>query len=319
MVSMAGVDPERFLGATGLERPSPEASGGRLPYMRVVEMIELALDMTGDEALGLRWAESSTQRSFGPLSHLLMHCPSLREAMHLLARYFHLFSDRPAYAVLQCGPSLVLHHLPLPGEPARVQRFVSEMVMGGFWRFFRYFDARAKLGPVGFNHAAPVYRDLYERLFDGKVRFDQEHCAFQFDPRLLDVPSPLRDDELRDTLQGLVERRVMRLDHSTPVSQRVLELLGQGATRLPDMESVAKLLHISARTLRRRLAAEGVVYDDLRAQAQYRVAKLRLADPNVPIQEIAYDLGFAHVSTFHRAFKRWSGTTPGAYRSAQLS
>ena len=84
------------------------------------------------------------------------------------------------------------------------------------------------------------------------------------------------------------------------------------------MNAAARALGLSVRSLRRRLAEEGRAYHDIASDALAAVAKQFLEDGQHTIQETAYEMGFSAPSTFHRAFKRWTGTTPTAYRQGQL-
>jgi AraC-like DNA-binding protein len=84
------------------------------------------------------------------------------------------------------------------------------------------------------------------------------------------------------------------------------------------MASVARALGLSARSLRRRLAVEGQCYEQIAIEALAITAKHLLAATPLTVQETAAALGFSHTTTFHRAFKRWTGMTPLAYRTEQL-
>jgi len=94
--------------------------------------------------------------------------------------------------------------------------------------------------------------------------------------------------------------------------QRVLaEELSEGG---PTLEHLAKRLHMSARTLHRRLAAEGTTFRSVVTKLRMELAERALREPHLPIGEIAFRLGFSEPSAFHRAFKRWTGWQPLAYR-----
>ena len=84
------------------------------------------------------------------------------------------------------------------------------------------------------------------------------------------------------------------------------------------MDAVARSLGLSARSLRRRLAMEGQTYERVADEAHAIMAKHLLTTTQLTLQETASTLGFSHMSTFHRAFKRWTGTTPLSYRAQQL-
>src|SRR5262249_48691500 len=114
------------------------------------------------------------------------------------------------------------------------------------------------------------------------------------------------------------ERRTMRLTHGVPYALRVREfLVQQGSPRRIDMETVARALGLSVRSLRRRLASEGKPYSAVENDALAIVAKHLLRDKQRTIHETAYEMGFSDTTTFHRAFKRWTGTTPSAYRESE--
>jgi AraC-like DNA-binding protein len=140
-----------------------------------------------------------------------------------------------------------------------------------------------------------------------------------FDRAWMDLPAPHKDEDVHEALKGLAERRLLRITQKTPYALRVRDLLVQQACPLrADMDTVARLLGMSVRSLRRRLAEEDKTYNDVATEALVIVAKQFLGDKQRSIQETAYEMGFSDTSTFHRAFKRWTGITPSAYREAQI-
>jgi AraC-like DNA-binding protein len=137
--------------------------------------------------------------------------------------------------------------------------------------------------------------------------------------RTLDIGVPTLGMHSIRELAGARDAWNLCRRHRTPYAMRVRELLVEKAwpDRM-DMKSVAKAMEISERSLRRRLAAEGRSYDDISSEALAIVARHFLRDPRRTIGEIAYEMGFSDTSAFHRAFKRWTGTTPNGYREELL-
>jgi AraC-like DNA-binding protein len=192
------------------------------------------------------------------------------------------------------------------------------MTMVGFFHIFRDFAGKDQPQRVNFAYAAPAYSREYARVFEQLERFDQPFTGIQVDRGLLKAASPHKDEDIHDALRTVVERRMPRLPQQGPCALRVRELLIQrGWPDRLDMEIVARTLGYSVRSLRRRLAEEGKSYRAVENDAFAIVAKQRLRDEQRTIQEAAYELGFSDTTTFHRAFKRSTGTTPMKYREQQ--
>lgn len=315
----AGVDRAELLGRVSVDAAVLADPEARVPLSVQHAACELAVELSGDPALGLHWARRLTERTFAPVSHLIAHSPSLREGLEMLARYSRLLSDFTPYQVIVRDDNLILQWLPMVGVSPTMQRFSAEMGLGGFCQLFRSFDGAARPLRVCFEYPAPDYRAEYTRFFEGKECFDQPFTGIVFDGTLLDAPAPQRDDDVREALEELAEQRLHRITRSTPYASRVRDFLVQEAwPHRTDMKSVARAMDLSVRSLRRHLASEGKSYAEVLTEALGIVAKHFLRDPRRTIREIAYEMGFSDTSTFHRAFKRWTGTTPAAYREEQL-
>ncbi|MDB4991392.1 MAG: AraC family transcriptional regulator, partial [Myxococcaceae bacterium] len=182
----------------------------------------------------------------------------------------------------------------------------------------RYVSSDARPERVSFRYAAPLYRDEYLRVFEQTPHFEQPFTGIVFSRALLEARAPHRDEEVRDALQALAERRLLRLTHRTPYASRIRDLLVRQELPLrTEMKSVARSLGLSVRSLRRRLDGEGKSYNEVVNEALALVAKHLLHDQQRTIQQTASEMGFSDASTFHRAFKSWTGLTPTAYRNTQ--
>ena len=311
-VERAGRSRVEFLRAAGIEAEQLEAVEARLPHSEVARICEIAIDLTGDPALGLHWAENLAGMTFNPLSYLMAHSASLRQALESLSRFRPLLSDGPGYELLEHADKATLRWVLVPGESLRAQRFAAEMTVASFFRIIRARGTRPE--HVSFEYDAPAYHHEYTRIF-GQVRFEQSFTGFVFDRALLDTPSPGKDEDMHEALRMLAERRMSRLARDAPYALRVRELLVQrGWPERIDMATVARSLGLSVRSLRRYLVSEGKSYNDVENDARANVAKHLLRDKQRTIQETAFEMGFSDTRAFHRAFKRWTGTTPNAYR-----
>jgi AraC-like DNA-binding protein len=149
----------------------------------------------------------------------------------------------------------------------------------------------------------------YEKALGTPVRFGAPHNAIVTDIAVLDLPLP-QSDPLTLTVCERACRSLLNERCSPCVAQNVREIIAEGVT---EADLIAARLHLSARTLRRHLAAEGTSLRHLVDEAR-RVQAIELMTlDRLTVEQISLRLGYADAATFIRAFRRWTGTTPGAY------
>jgi AraC-like DNA-binding protein len=315
-VERAGVARDAFMRAAQLEPEQLHGDDVRVSLREIHASCAAALELTGDPALGLHWGEWLTSNAFNLMSHLLAHSASLRQALASMQRFQHLVSDQMGVDLIEQGDVAELRSIDAPDQPLPVRRLRAEMVMLGLLRLVRDFAGpSAKIVSVRFPYPAPDYRAEYTRLFAGAERFEQPTIALAFDRTLLRARSPQMDEDLYGTLSDLAERRLLRLHSRAPYAVRVRHyLMQQPAPQRVTMPQVARGLGVSVRSLHRRLSEEGRSYVSLVAEACGDLAKRLLSDERHTIQGVAHAMGFANVSSFHRAFRRWTGSTPAALR-----
>ena len=307
-----GIPRASLLSAAGLDVTQVEAVEGRVSIGDFSKLCELALDLSGDPALGLHAGELMTGGSFNIVTPLVAHAASMRQGFETLARIHPLLGDKRRYEISEHDHHVTLRCASLDGASERVRSFVAELELVGFWRMIAYFCPGAHPEIVSFEHAAPAHRREYSRAFNGLGRFDQPFTGIVFDRALLDVPSVFRDETLNSALRKLAEHRIARIAQADSHAKRVRDYLAQ-SDATTDMAVVARALRLSVRSLRRRLAAERTSYQALVNEALAEVAKRRLLVEGWTIQETALAMGYATSAAFHRAFKRWTGITPRAF------
>mgnify|MGYP003449647557 FL=1 len=316
-VAANGVPRDTFLRRARIDATHALSEDARLPRTKLFELFELALELTGDPAFGLHSVEALTSEAVSPLGALVSHAATLREALGSLQEFRALFGSESTFEIHEKDGKVRVRCHRFAEASVTAQRYLCEVSLGGLYLFLRRFEA-APVDYVAFAYRAPDYQAEYARVFEGRARFDQPWSGLCFDAAKLTAPAPHVDRELHDTLSAYARRRVRRLTVTQTWAERIHELLvWQSPPRDMSMRVVGKKLGVSVRSLRRHLSHEGKPYADIVSEARAAIAKVCLLDERRTIMETAQELGFSDNTSFHRAFKRWTGLTPMEYRRAR--
>lgn len=321
VVQQRGVSAEELLGSD-VHALRESADRSFFSRARFQALLERALELTGDPALGLHWGLDASSTSFGLISPLVGHSPTLRRALELVIQFQPLLIDglrvelteRMGVAQLRC---IVWSQV----EQRAAHRTLAEMIVAGLARTLQAFGcARDEIVTVSFEHARPAYYHAYARAFAGAERFAQPFTGVEFSAQALDRSNLHHHSELHTLMLAAAEQKLKRIWKPLSFTERVRSLIsGRPASALPDMELAARELGVSVRSLRRHLEDEGTSFRELTQSALHDAASSMLRNPAITLQSIAHSLGFSDASAFHRAFRRWSGLTPAEYRNRFLS
>jgi AraC-like DNA-binding protein len=315
-----GVPPADLQAATGFDPAVAADPDARIPLELETALWEEAARRSGDPAFGLHAAEGLQPGVFEVLDYVFRAAPTLRAALERLSRYNRLLHDIAAIAVLDRGPVIRVEHQ--LSEPGAIQsRQAAEFTLAGIVVVAAQM-AEEPVRPlrVAFRHRAPeaaVVRE-HQRLFGVEPSYGEPVNALELDSGALSRALPRADPVLsRVVLRHADAMLAARPAPAESFANRLRRLL---ATALADEEGgialteAAARLHMSERTVQRRLADEGLTYDQLLEELRRDLALRYLQDPRVAIAQIAYLLGYSEPSAFHRAFKRWTGKTPNETR-----
>lgn len=184
--------------------------------------------------------------------------------------------------------------------------------------------ARALLGKeedaafreLRFKHAAPPYVEAYRQFFRTRILFNQPHYAVVFDHELLDRPLEGAFPVLHQQAEYLVEQRLQRMPRRTGLVAAIEDFLEHHPEFMRrGIEAVAEQLGLGHRTLQRRVSETGESYADVLARVRYRMAMHDLRETSHDLEHISERLGFSDRRSFTRAFTRWSGVSPSAFRT----
>lgn len=311
----AGCDSAALFARAGLDLAALEDPNARYPLDRTTALWRLAVAATGDEAFGLHVARHTHFTHFHALGYSLMASATLREVFERCARYFRIVTDAAQLAFEDAGPECHLYFDPRPGapEPAveAIDAFAANFVRGARALAGRGFaPLRVELRRPPPRVAAP-----FERLFRAPLRFAAPRNLLAFARADLERRLETANPELQLHQDEIILRHLARLERDNTVAQvrkALVELLPLGE---PGEERMAEALHLSVRSLQRRLAAQGTSYKTLLNQTRRELALGYLSSPGCSVGEAAYLLGFADSSSFTRAFRRWTGVAPRDYRA----
>ena len=309
-----GLDSSAFLKTEGVDPAIFRDPEARLPHAVAISLWEGASRLTNDLDLGLHVAEGIRPGSYGALDYAVRTSATMGEGLRRLSRY-HRFLHDIAEIKLIChrDRATFSHHLPLPGGPPRP---VSQYILAGWLLTSRQATGLDWIPlEVRFPYPAPADILEHQRVFGCKLHFGCERSELVFARELLDTPLVKADP----ALQGILEAQVVAIIEKLPKGEATTDAVrrhlagGLGKTQ-PTLEQIAPRLHMSPRTLHRRLEDERTSFRQIRDEVRRELASRYLMERRLTIGEIAFLLGFSEPSAFHRAFKRWTGHAPLAYR-----
>ncbi|MET0387262.1 MAG: AraC family transcriptional regulator ligand-binding domain-containing protein [Polyangiales bacterium] len=314
-----GARRQALLAAAGCSLDERVRSDSFIDLIRFSRLIEAAVEQTGDPAFGLHWGEHAPRTNFGLVGSLALWAPSPRTALSSLTRFQGLwFQGRPV-ATFQTHGGAARVRFELGWLEHTVRRTFTEFSVVGTQLLVQNLAGRAAaVGSVTFDYAAPAYSDEYTRILGERVAFERGACSLELDTAQLDLALPQFNPRLSEAVLFEASCALDKLGGGQRCSALVREELALASHEVPSMDGVARKLGMSSRTLRRRLEQEGTAFPALVAEALRRRALQLLDDPRASVKEVAYALGFANPSTFHRAFKRWTGRSPSEVHAESL-
>ena len=165
------------------------------------------------------------------------------------------------------------------------------------------------------DYPAPPHAELYETVFKCPIQFDSAATQLFFDATILDQELPQASPRSAVLYEAICEKRSISRNQGD-VAWRVWQIIVDNPAEPPPFDQIARLLHCSSRTLSRKLLEQGWTYQQLLDQVREIHARRYLSDPTLSVTQVAHCLGYADNSGFQRAFKKWTGHSPRAYRDS---
>lgn len=249
----------------------------------------------------------------------LLGARSLAVALHRWSHVLHLLQDDFVLDVDADAPISRVALVQVPGaRPAKpvALDLMLKLIHGvSSWLVAR----RIPLIRVDFSFPRPSFAGEYQSLYPGPVRFEQPRTALHLEWSYLQMPVRRTKAELNDFLRRAPEDWLFVSFKDELLGQRLRDHLAQRLPHPVTADAAAAALHVSTRTLHRRLCDEGTSFQRVKDELRRDMAVQKLTRTREPMAAIAAELGFESTASFHRAFKGWTGDTPGVYRGRERS
>ncbi|MFT7596451.1 MAG: AraC-like DNA-binding protein [Paracoccaceae bacterium] len=310
-----GGDSDQIFGRAGLRINDISSPLEELNLQKFCNLFEEAAQSTGNSNIGLEFGQNFTPKKLGMLGFAAISAPTLAAALRTLEKYFPAHQDQTSFGLIADRDILWLsYHILDPRIVNRRQD--AELSLGVFCNIFKH-----ALGPnwrpleIRFEHNKPDGHDEHEMRFDAPIQFGRRTNAIAFRRSDLDTLMPEQDPYLASVvepfLQGRCDSQANPQDFAMTVRNEVKMHLGES---LPSVADISKLFGVSEPAFQKQLRAHGLNFSDVVKAARHELALHYIADPNLPLTEIAYLLGYSELSAFSRAFRNWTGMSPQRYR-----
>jgi AraC-like DNA-binding protein len=325
-----GVNVVRALEARGVDAAALFAQAGcdpalfhvpetRVPDRVIRRVFELAETATGDPCFGLDVGQQVRGVALHALGYAWLASTTLGEAMARLARYTRVLSDLWR-GELRDDPRGLRFVVVYANERAGLPLSRRDAVLSGALKLCRitFGDAFAPLEAT-VEREAPASAHRFEEWFRAPIVWSAPYASLLCRREDLVRPLPTANPAIALASEQLTADYLARLDRDDVAARVKRELLARFPAGTPDMTSLASALGMSSRTLNRRLAAADTSFDKLLDETRHELGRAYMQRGDYSVGEVAYLLGFAEPSSFHRAFRRWTGRSPIEFRRKSAS
>ncbi|NLY93283.1 MAG: AraC family transcriptional regulator [Myxococcales bacterium] len=312
---------DALLAHAGLDASVFASEHGHLTLEEVERLVGRACALENTDALGLEVGQRLQLMSHGSLSVAALTAPTVREAVETVVRFFALVS--PLFSLeLRRGEAKTAVRLsvrwPIDHE---VERFHTATMSGSLYAQLRFLLG-GTLPPgveLDARHPRPPGLPPWVDEIDVTIRFDRPRYELRLPSSILDVRLPLADPRAHESARRTCAAELAARPDPSRFSAAVERALRESGPPFPDLDATSRLLGISSRSLRRKLAEEGTSFREILAVVRLATADVWLADPKRSITEIGLALGYADAANFTRAYRRARGTSPSEIRSGRAA
>src|SRR5271168_601200 len=291
---------------------APQARVSAKLYGALWRAIALTLD---DEFFG-QDSRRMKSGSFAMLCHSVVACKSLRDALERSLRFYALILDDISVTLeADAAEARIVLHERASGAGGRV--FAHELLLMLLYGVSCWLvGRRIPILRTEFSYAEPKHSAEYRLMYCDDLSFNGPHTLLAFESDHLDLPVVQNERSVKEFLRSAPESILLKYKNGSSLAAKVRRRLRQCLPgEVPDFEGLAVELNLTSATMRRRLREEGASYQSIKDQLRRDMAISYLSHSTRSVMDIASELGFSERSAFHRAFRKWTGASPGEFRA----
>jgi len=313
-----GCDGRALLLRAGLDPGLLANPNGRAPVSGMARLWRLAVETSGDACLGLKVAAFVQPATFHGLGLALLSSQNLEDALHRAARFSRIVSNAADVSIERTpqGMKQVVRWLAeVPVVDEAIDLLMASTLKMGMLLLGLGPQAPRPLQLQLRRGATPAMRREFEAYFACPIRFEAQEDSLFIPQDWMNLPLPMANPQLARQNDLVVMEYLARFDGARLAEKVRAELVSRLPAGEPARLEVATALHLSEKTMQRRLRDEDTSYQQVLDEVRRDLAQQYLRDDAVSVCEITFRLGFSDQSSFTRAFRRWTGATPGEFRA----
>lgn len=291
------------------------APRARVPALAFSRLWAALADLMDDEFFGLD-SHPMRRGSYALMCHAVLHADNLEHALRRMLRFLRAVLD-DIHGELRCEGEHALIVLHDRGIKRRLFAYGTWFILVhglACWLARR----RIPVMEMRFRASAPVDDSDYRMRFCEAVTFSASETLIRFDRSFLGLKLMETETTLRAFLEAAPANILVKYRNQSSVTALIRRRLrNQMPDEWPDLDTLAQLLNMSSATLQRRLLAEGANYRQLKDDLRRDIAIDLFSNSSLTVAEVAARTGFQETSAFHRAFRKWTGASPGIYRQGK--
>jgi AraC-like DNA-binding protein len=309
-----GKDPAQCFASSGFNREQLEDSKTRMSYQVYDEIWACTQRVIVDPCAGLNVTQFWHPATFGVLGYAMLSSSSLRVSLQRMVRYQQVVANESEITLTETAKGLLLEQPIFPhqtdGFPLEVDVALTTLLHICRFNYGDVFD------PVEVNlrRSKPECAGRYYAFYRCPINFSADANNIVLPLEAMDKPLPGADQQLIRMHNRVLQKYLEQQQRSKMVASVRESIVAHLPSGDVNKHQVAKALHMSTRTLQRRLQEEGSSFVEILNETRRELALQYIQDDSLPLKEVSYLLGYSNSTTFSKAFKRWTGKNPSTAR-----